>query len=50
LKWIFAFIEEHRNMSASQHSQPKEDIEIARDAQLRPIREIAAMLDIQGED
>ncbi|MCP4286112.1 MAG: formate--tetrahydrofolate ligase [Gammaproteobacteria bacterium] len=37
-------------MSASQHSQPKEDIEIARDAQMRPIREIAAMLDIQGED
>ncbi|MCP3666748.1 MAG: formate--tetrahydrofolate ligase [Gammaproteobacteria bacterium] len=37
-------------MPASQHSQPKEDIEIAREAQIRPISEIAAKLDIKGED
>lgn len=37
-------------MAASQHSQPKDDIEIAREAKMQPIEEIAAKLGIRGED
>jgi formate--tetrahydrofolate ligase len=37
-------------MPASQHINPKEDIEIAREFSMRPIKEIAAKLDIEEQD
>lgn len=37
-------------MPASQHTNPKQDIQIAREAEIRPIREIAARLDIPRQD
>ncbi|MCB1859533.1 MAG: formate--tetrahydrofolate ligase [Gammaproteobacteria bacterium] len=37
-------------MPASQHTNPKEDIQIAREFQMRPIKEIAAKLGIEEQD
>lgn len=37
-------------MAASQHTQPKDDIDIARDATMQPIKKIAAKLNIQEQD
>jgi formate--tetrahydrofolate ligase len=37
-------------MPASQHQNPKQDIEIAREADIKPIHEVAAKLGLAYED